>query len=105
MENDQPLTNEGGTMRASYHGFGFTDQYNVDRRFGGNAAYKAYVQQAHAAGLKVVQDAVYNHVGNTHWILQDLPMKSWLHQWPTYTNTTYKYQPITDPHAAPSDRA
>lgn len=103
-ENNQPLTNESGTMRASYHGFGFTDQYNVDRRFGGNAAYKRYVQQAHAAGLKVVQDAVYNHVGNTHWILQDLPMKSWLHQWPTYTNTTYKYQPITDPHAAPSDR-
>ncbi len=91
-------------MRASYHGFGFTDQYNVDRRFGGNAGYKAYVQQAHAAGLKVVQDAVYNHVGNTHWILQDLPMKSWLHQWPTYTNTTYKYQPITDPHAAPNDK-
>ena len=103
-ENNQPLTNEGGTMRASYHGFGFTDQYQVDRRFGGNAGYKNYVQQAHAAGLKVVQDAVYNHVGNTHWILQDLPMKSWLHQWPTYTNTTYKYQPITDPHAAPSDK-
>ncbi|GAA3989028.1 glycoside hydrolase family 13 protein [Hymenobacter antarcticus] len=103
-ENNQPLTNEGGTMRASYHGYGFTDQYNIDKRFGGNAGYKSYVQQAHAAGLKVVQDAVYNHVGNTHWILQDLPMKSWLHQWPTYTNTTYKYQPVTDPHAAQSDR-
>ena len=104
LENNQPLTNEGGTMRASYHGYGFTDQYNVDKRLGGNAAYKSYVQQAHAAGLKVVQDAVYNHVGNTHWFLQDLPMKSWLHQWPTYTNTTYRYQSITDPHGAPSDR-
>ena len=104
LENDQPLTNEGGTMRASYHGYGFTDQYRVDRRLGGNAAYKSYVQQAHAAGLKVVQDAVYNHVGNTHWFLQDLPMKSWLHQWPTYTNTSYRYQPITDPHAAQVDR-
>ncbi|WP_310397375.1 glycoside hydrolase family 13 protein [Hymenobacter sp.] len=104
IENNQPLTNEGGTMRASYHGYGFTDQYAIDKRFGGNAAYKSFVQQAHAAGLKVVQDAVYNHVGNTHWILQDLPMKSWLHQWPTYTNTSYRYQPITDPHAAPSDR-
>ncbi|MBF9220186.1 glycoside hydrolase family 13 protein [Hymenobacter ruricola] len=104
IENNQPLTNEGGTMRASYHGYGFTDQYNIDKRFGGNAAYVDYVKKAHAAGLKVVQDAVYNHVGNTHWILQDLPMKSWLHQWPTYTNTTYRYQPITDPHAAQSDR-
>jgi len=104
IENNQPLTNEGGTMRASYHGYGFTDQYTIDKRFGGNAAYKSFVQQAHAAGLKVVQDAVYNHVGNTHWILQDLPMKSWLHQWPTYTNTSYRYQPITDPHAAQTDR-
>ncbi|MBD2769517.1 glycoside hydrolase family 13 protein [Hymenobacter sp. BT664] len=104
IENNQPLTNEGGSMRASYHGYGFTDQYNVDRRFGGNEAYKAFVQQAHQAGLRVVQDAVYNHVGSMHWILQDLPMKSWLHQWPTYTNTSYRYQPITDPYAAPSDR-
>ena len=104
LENNQPLTNEGGTMRASYHGYGFTDQYTIDKRFGGNAAYKTYVQQAHAAGLKVVQDAVYNHVGNTHWILQDLPMKSWLHQWPTYTQTSYKQQPITDPHAAQIDK-
>ena len=103
-ENNQPLTNEGGTMRASYHGYGFTDQYTIDKRFGGNAAYKTYVQQAHAAGLKVVQDAVYNHVGNTHWILQDLPTNSWLHQWPSYTNTSYKQQPITDPHAAQIDK-
>ncbi|MBC6991035.1 glycoside hydrolase family 13 protein [Hymenobacter sp. BT491] len=104
IENNQPLTDEGGAKRASYHGYGFTDHYNVDRRLGGNEAYKAYVKQAHAAGLKVVQDAVYNHVGNNHWFIKDLPMKSWLHQWPTYTNTTYRYQPITDPHAAPSDR-
>ncbi|ALD21707.1 glycoside hydrolase family 13 protein [Hymenobacter sp. DG25A] len=104
LENNQPLTNEGGTMRASYHGYGFTDQYNVDRRLGGNEAYKSFVQKAHAAGMKVVQDAVYNHVGNTHWILQDLPMKSWLHQWPTYTNTSYRQQPITDPHASQIDK-
>ncbi|RYU81233.1 glycoside hydrolase family 13 protein [Hymenobacter persicinus] len=104
LENNQPLTNEGGTMRAAYHGYGFTDQYNVDQRLGGNAAYKSFVDQAHAAGLKVVQDAVYNHVGQNHWILQDLPMKSWLHQWPTYTNTSYKQQPITDPYAAQLDK-
>ncbi|UOQ71245.1 alpha-amylase family glycosyl hydrolase [Hymenobacter cellulosilyticus] len=105
LENNQGLTNEGGTMRSAYHGYGFTDHYTVDRRLGGNAAYKAYVQQAHAAGLKVVQDAVYNHVGNNHWFIKDLPMKSWVHQWPTYTNTSYRQQPITDPHAAQIDRA
>ena len=104
IENNQPLTDEGGTMRSAYHGYGFTDHYNVDRRLGGNAAYKSFVDQAHAMGLKVVQDAVYNHVGINHWFVQDLPSKDWLHQWPTYTNTSYRQQPITDPHAARIDR-
>ncbi len=104
LENNQPLTDEGGTMRSAYHGYGFTDHYAIDRRLGGNSAYKDFVKKAHANGLKVVQDAVYNHVGINHWFLKDMPMKSWLHQWPTYTNTSYKYQPITDPHGAESDR-
>ncbi|QJW89496.1 glycoside hydrolase family 13 protein [Spirosoma taeanense] len=104
LENNQPLTNEGGAMRSAYHGYGFTDHYAIDRRLGGNDAYVDFVKKAHAAGMKVVQDAVYNHVGINHWILKDLPMKSWLHQWPTYTNTSYKYQPITDPHGAEIDR-
>jgi glycosidase len=30
-------------------------------------------------------------------------MKDWLHQWPSYTQTTYKDQTVFDPHAAPSD--
>ena len=104
LENNQPLTNEGGSMRAAYHGYGFTDHYNVDRRFGGNEAYISFIKAAHAAGLKVVQDAVYNHVGVNHWFIKDMPSKDWVHQWPTYTNTSYKQQPITDPHASEIDR-
>ncbi len=104
LENNQPLTNEGGAMRSAYHGYGFTDHYTIDKRFGGNQAYAAFVKSAHAAGFKVVQDAVYNHVGINHWFIKDMPSKDWLHQWPTYTNTSYKYQPITDPHSAEADR-
>lgn len=104
LENDQPLTNEGGTLRSAYHGYGFTDQYQVDKRFGGNAMYKKFVEAAHASGLKVVQDAVYNHVGINHWLVKDLPAKDWLHQWPTYTNTSYKDQPLPDPYASKIDR-
>ena len=104
LENNQPLTNEGGEMRSAYHGYGFTDHYAIDRRFGGNDAYTAFIKSAHAAGLKVVQDAVYNHVGINHWFIKDMPSKDWVHQWPTYTNTSYKQQPITDPHASMIDR-
>ncbi len=96
IENNQPQTNEGGVMRSAYHGYGFTDQYNVDRRLGGNQAYKSLVSAAHAKGLKIIQDAVYNHVGINHWILKDMPMKNWLNQWEKYTNTSYRDEPVVD---------
>jgi glycosidase len=96
IENNQPQTNEGGVMRSAYHGYGFTDQYNVDRRLGGNQAYKSLVNAAHAKGLKIIQDAVYNHVGINHWILKDIPMKNWLNQWEKYTNTSYRDEPVVD---------
>ena len=96
IENNQPQTNEGGVMRSAYHGYGFTDQYNVDRRLGGNQAYKSLVNAAHAKGLKIIQDAVYNHVGINHWILKDMPMKNWLNQWDKYTNTSYRDEPVVD---------
>lgn len=104
IENNQPQTNEGGAMRSAYHGYGFTDQYNVDKRLGGNAAYKSLIDAAHARGLKIIQDAVYNHVGINHWILRDLPMKSWLNQWETYTNTSYRDDAVINlNHGSTSD--
>ncbi len=96
VENNQPQTDEGGVMRSAYHGYGFTDQYNVDRRLGGNDAYRKMIDATHAKGMKVIQDAVYNHVGINHWILKDMPMKSWLNQWDTYTNTSYHDEPVVD---------
>jgi neopullulanase len=103
IENNQPLTDEGGQMRSAYHGYAFTDHYQVDKRFGGNEAYKKLVQTAHAKGMKVVQDAVYNHVGINHWFIKDLPSKDWVHQFPTYTNTSHKFQPIIDPYGSKAD--
>jgi neopullulanase len=104
IENNQPQTDEGGAMRSAYHGYGFTDHYNVDKRLGGNEAYLKLVTAAHAKGMKVMQDAVYNHVGINHWILRDLPMKSWLNQWQTYTNTSYRDEPMIDlTHRAKTD--
>jgi neopullulanase len=104
LENNQPLTNEGGNMRSAYHGYGFTDQYQVDKRFGGNEAYKKMIDAAHSKGLKVIQDAVYNHVGINHWFLKDMPSKDWLNNWDKYTNTSYKDQPIIDPYASKIDK-
>jgi len=96
LENDMPKT--------SYHGYAFTDHYKIDARFGGDTAYKRLINEMHSRGLKMVQDAVYNHVGSEHWFVKDQPTKDWLHQWPTYTNTTYKDQVLFDPYASAADK-
>ncbi len=94
--NDMPNRTE--------HGYAFTDHYTVDPRIGGDKGYEELVQYAHAKKMKIIQDAVYNHVGVNHVTVVDMPMKSWLHQWPAYTNTSYKDQAIFDPHGSLVDK-
>lgn len=91
-------------FRESFHGYAFTDHYTVDPRLGGNRAYHELIQAAHARGMKIVQDAVYNHVGLEHFFVKDMPMKDWLNQWPSYQNTSYKDQVLMDPYAAAIDK-
>ncbi|GAB2807445.1 alpha-amylase family glycosyl hydrolase [Ferruginibacter profundus] len=95
LENDMPDRTE--------HGYAFTDHYTIDRRLGGEKAYQELIDATHAKGMKIIQDAVYNHVGLYHITVQDQPMKDWLHQWNTYTNTTYKDQVLFDPYASKKD--
>ncbi|MGF7232710.1 glycoside hydrolase family 13 protein [Arachidicoccus sp.] len=95
---------ENDMTHASYHGYAATDLYKIDPRFGTNKLYKTYVEKCHAMGLKVIKDVVHNHIGSEGWIMKDLPMKSWIHQWPNYTNTNYRDQPLMDIHASASDR-
>jgi len=95
LENDMPNRTE--------HGYAFTNHYKIEPRLGGEQMYKKLSDELHKRGMKLIQDAVYNHVGLYHFTVQDPPMKDWLHQWPTFTQTTYKDQTIFDPHAAPSD--
>lgn len=104
LENDMPVAPEGGAPRSFYHGYAFTNHYKIDPRFGGNAKYLQLSDELHKRKMKLVQDAVYNHVGLFHFTVQDLPMKDWLHQWPVFTHPNYKDQTHFDPYAAPVDK-
>jgi len=95
---------ENDMTKASYHGYAVTDHYKIDPRYGTNELYKKYVEAVHAKGMKVIKDIVHNHIGTGHWFYKDLPMKSWLNQWPKYTQTSYRDQPVMDPHAAATDK-
>ena len=85
------------------HGYAITNHYKVDPRLGGNDAYKKLSLAIHAKGMKLIQDAVYNHVGSQHFTVLDKPMKDWLHEWPDFTQTTYRDQVLFDPYAAASE--
>ena len=95
IENDMPNRTE--------HGYAFTDHYTIEKRFGGEAAYLQLSDALHARGMKLIQDAVYNHVGRFHFLVQDAPEKNWLHQWSEYTQTNYKDQTVFDPYQSKRD--
>jgi glycosidase len=96
IENDMPNRTE--------HGYAFTNHYKIDPRLGGEKAYKELSDALHNRGMKLIQDAVYNHVGIHHFTVVDPPMKDWLHQWPTFTHPNYKDQTLFDRYAAKTDK-
>lgn len=96
LENDMPNRTE--------HGYAFTNHYKIEPRFGGEKAYISLSDALHKRGMKLIQDAVYNHVGINHFTVVDPPMKDWLHEWPTFTKPNYKDQTLFDPYAAQKDR-
>ena len=104
IENDMPLEKEPSGMLSGYHGYWFTDHYEIDKRMGGKEAYLRLVAAAHEHGLKIIQDAVYNHIGAEHWIMKDLPDSNWINWWPAYQNTSHREQAIFDIHASAKDR-
>jgi glycosidase len=104
IENDMPLMGEWGNNVAGYHGYWFTDHYQVDKRFGGNEGYKKFCDELHRNGMKVIQDAVYNHVGNHHWFVLDPPMKDWINQWPSFQGPNHREDVFFDPYVSAYDK-
>lgn len=103
-ENDMPLMDEWGNQVAGYHGYWFTDHYQVDKRLGGNEAYKQLCNEAHAKGMKIIQDAIYNHIGDYHWIAQDLPSDDWLNSSQGKNPPHHREEVFFDPYVSQQDK-
>ena len=121
LENNSP--DAGGF--STYHGYATTDYYRVDPRFGTNEEYCQLIREAHARGLKVVMDMIFNHCGFEHPWVADMPSKDWLNapEWLSekssgrdpmtgfgegssgskYLQTSYKLTPVVDPYASDVD--
>lgn len=55
----------------SYHGYDFTEFYQVESDYGSMAEFEAFIQAADAKGIKVILDLVINHISSEHaWFLR-----------------------------------
>ena len=72
--------NEDNEKQTSYHGYAQTDLYKIDGRYGTNEEYLELSRELQKRGMLLIQDYVTNHWGISHWLIQDLPTKDWIHQ-------------------------
>lgn len=65
-----------GPIFASYeHGYDTSDYRLIDPRLGSNEDFIAVCDALHEAGIKIILDGVFNHVGRTFWAFQDVQEK------------------------------
>ena len=63
VKNIDGFVTGAGFPDWGYHGYWADDFYRLDPRFGTEAELKTLVDEAHARGMKVLLDVVYNHAG------------------------------------------
>lgn len=95
---------EDNDKRGSYHGYGQSDVYKIDPRYGTNEDYLKLSAELHKRDMKLVLDYVTNHWGAEHWMIKDLPQYDWIHQFPGYAQSNYRMTTQFDPNASDRDR-
>jgi len=59
-------------FESDTHGYNTRDYTKIDCRLGSNEDFKEVCKALHEAGIKVVLDGVFNHVGRGFWAFQDV---------------------------------
>ncbi|RYZ97112.1 MAG: alpha-amylase [Moraxellaceae bacterium] len=62
----------GPVFESDFHGYDTADYFTVDRRLGTNSTLKELSAALHDAGIMLVLDTVFNHVGRNFWAFKDL---------------------------------
>lgn len=64
-------------FESDYHGYDTRDYRVIDKRIGTNKDFAELVAKFHEAGIKVVIDGVFNHVGRGFFAFKDICEKKW----------------------------
>lgn len=94
---------EDNDENYSYHGYGQSDVYKIDPRYGTNEEYVRLSAELHQRGMKNIMDYVTNHWGWKHWMYNDLPTYDWIHQFPGYSQSNYRMTTQFDKNASKID--
>ncbi|HEX6201465.1 MAG TPA: alpha-amylase family glycosyl hydrolase [Thermoanaerobaculia bacterium] len=78
VENVPGFVTGAGFPDWAYHGYWADDFTRVDRRFGSEEELAELVDAAHARGIAVLLDVVYNHVGYDSRYLASAATRGWL---------------------------
>lgn len=62
----------GPLFESSSHGYDTKDYYHIDSRLGTNHDFKEVAEKLHEAGIKIVLDGVFNHVGREFGPFEDV---------------------------------
>ncbi len=62
----------GPVFQAETQGYGITDYYKIDSRLGTNEEFRQWVALCHDMGMRIIVDAVFNHVGRSFFAFQHL---------------------------------
>ena len=94
---------EDNDKNYSYHGYGQSDVYKIDSRYGTNDDYAKLSSELHTRGMKNIMDYVTNHWGWQHWMYKDLPTYDWIHQFPGFSQSNYRMTTQFDTNASQID--
>ncbi len=64
-------------FESDWHGYDTRDYFKIDRRLGSEEDFRRVCGALHENGIRVMLDAVLNHVGRGFWAFQDLRERKW----------------------------
>lgn len=64
-------------FESDRHGYDTRDYFRLDVRLGTNEDFAKVCKALHDAGLRVMLDGVFNHVGRGFWAFRDVQEKKW----------------------------
>ena len=87
-------------FESDAHGYDTRDYNKVDCRLGTNDDLRQVCAALHAAGIKILFDGVFNHVGRGFWAFKDVQEKRWDSPYKDWFHISFDGR-STEPGSAP----